>query len=218
MQEQICHSQFGMLINVWLTTCVCVTFWGLSFPITTSMKSSSDTVKVTSAFPLQGPLCKEPLPFFRSMARERQREERQKVEYGINHITVTGCFPELVGFVCLTTRWVIMESLTSFFVQVLMVYLTACEHCANLGQTGLTTRDWCVKTQVGEKRHRRSREQKYNNLNTDRRFVVLYYKSVIESVLTLSVSCCYGNLNECETGINSATPSSDTFSRQITGN
>lgn len=48
------------------------TFWGLRFPLTTSMKSSSDTVRVTSAFPAWGPSCKEPLPFFRSMAVWRE--------------------------------------------------------------------------------------------------------------------------------------------------
>lgn len=56
-----------------------VTFWGLSFPCTTSMKSSSDTVKVTSTLPLKGPWCRAPLPFFRSMAG-------WKVEDKINHL------------------------------------------------------------------------------------------------------------------------------------
>lgn len=44
------------------------TFCGLSLPWTTSMKSSSATVKVTSTFPPYGPFCSEPPPFFRSMA------------------------------------------------------------------------------------------------------------------------------------------------------
>ncbi len=42
------------------------TCWGLSLPSTTSMKSSSETVKVTSA--LDAPLCRAPRPVFRSMA------------------------------------------------------------------------------------------------------------------------------------------------------
>lgn len=56
------------------------TFWGLSLPRNTSMKSSSETEKVTSA--LEAPLSRDPRPVFRSTAaRAGAQHHQQSLSY-----------------------------------------------------------------------------------------------------------------------------------------
>lgn len=50
------------------------TFWGLIFCCTTSMKSSSERMKVVSAELLAGPWYTAPEPFFKSIAEEKQMD------------------------------------------------------------------------------------------------------------------------------------------------
>lgn len=70
-----------------------VTFWGFIFPCTTSMKTSSATVKVTSALPLYSPLWRSPPPDFRSIA------ERNRFSFSCQKLCVRNC-KKAWGLVC----------------------------------------------------------------------------------------------------------------------
>lgn len=72
-------NKLQLVANICMYTCC-----GLILPSIKFIKSSSDTVKIVSAFPRAGPWYNSPEPFFKSMAGGGKRYQKGTLREGRN--------------------------------------------------------------------------------------------------------------------------------------